>query len=86
MSAVDPLGPFRCRRCGGEGPRLAPPPFPGPEGELIAATVCGVCWAEWEKHEVMVINELRLNFMDPEAQETLAAAMREFLQIEEGAR
>ena len=83
MSAAEP---FRCRRCAGEGPRLAAPPFPGPEGALIAAPVCGDCWAEWERREVMVINELRLNFMDPEAQETLAAAMRDFLQIEEGVR
>jgi Fe-S cluster biosynthesis and repair protein YggX len=29
--------------------------------------------------EVMVINELRLNFMDPGAQETLNKHMREFL-------
>jgi Fe-S cluster biosynthesis and repair protein YggX len=77
---------FRCRRCLGSGPRLDQPPFPGPDGRLIADTVCASCWSEWEKREVMVINELRLNFMDPEAQETLAHAMREFLQIEEGAR
>jgi Fe-S cluster biosynthesis and repair protein YggX len=29
--------------------------------------------------EVMVINELRLNFMDPASQETLNRHMREFL-------
>jgi Fe-S cluster biosynthesis and repair protein YggX len=29
--------------------------------------------------EVMVINELRLNFMDPGAQEVLSKHMREFL-------
>jgi Fe-S cluster biosynthesis and repair protein YggX len=31
--------------------------------------------------EVMVINELRLNFMDPEAQETLDRHMREFFGL-----
>lgn len=30
----------------------------------------------------MVINELRLNFMDPESQEILARAMREFLTLD----
>ena len=29
--------------------------------------------------EVMIINELRLNFMEPAAQETLGKHMREFL-------
>jgi Fe-S cluster biosynthesis and repair protein YggX len=29
----------------------------------------------------MVINELRLNFMDPAAQETLTAHLREFLAL-----
>ncbi len=37
------------------------------------------CWAEWQRAEVMVINELRLNFMDPAAQETLTRQLREFL-------
>jgi Fe-S cluster biosynthesis and repair protein YggX len=75
---------FRCVRCLSDGPRLASAPFPGPDGERILASVCANCWAEWEKREVMVINELRLNFMDPEAQLTLARAMREFLALDEG--
>lgn len=33
--------------------------------------------------EVMVINELRLNFIDPAAQETLRKKMREFLELGE---
>jgi Fe-S cluster biosynthesis and repair protein YggX len=74
---------FRCARCLSEGPRLPAAPYPGPEGERIHSSVCANCWAEWEKHEVMVINELRLNFMDPEAQLTLSRAMREFLALDE---
>jgi Fe-S cluster biosynthesis and repair protein YggX len=33
--------------------------------------------------EVMVINELRLNFMDPQAQTILIQHMKQFLMIEE---
>jgi Fe-S cluster biosynthesis and repair protein YggX len=33
----------------------------------------------------MVINELKLNFMDPEAQTTLERHMREFLALDGGA-
>ena len=32
--------------------------------------------------EVMVINELQLNFMDPRSQDILAGQMREFLCLE----
>ncbi len=32
--------------------------------------------------EVMVINELRLNFMDPDAQEILIRHLREFLKLD----
>ncbi|MDP9120022.1 MAG: Fe(2+)-trafficking protein [Acidobacteriota bacterium] len=69
-----------CRRCGRDNaPKLARPPLPGPAGADIQAHYCADCWAEWTRLEVMTINELRLNFMDPEAQDTLNRHMREFL-------
>lgn len=69
-----------CARCGRpEAPALARPPLPGKLGAEIHQRVCADCWAEWQKVEVMVINELRLNFMDPASQETLNRHMREFL-------
>ena len=71
-----------CRRCGNDGPRLARPPLPGRTGQEVQETVCADCWGEWERAEVMVINELRLNFMDPEAQRVLDRQMREFLALE----
>ena len=71
-----------CRRCGKQGPALARLPLPGALGEQIRATVCADCWGEWEAAEVMVINELRLNFMDPEAQKVLEQHMREFLALD----
>ena len=36
-------------------------------------------WSEWGEMEVKVINELRLNFMDPAALDVLHLRMREFL-------
>ncbi len=67
----------RCRR--DEAPALGSPPFPGPVGQEVQEAVCADCWAEWQKMEVMVINELRLNFMDPRAQQVLRQHMLEFL-------
>jgi Fe-S cluster biosynthesis and repair protein YggX len=79
---VDTTATVTCRRCGKEGPALGRAPQPGPLGAEIQATVCADCWKEWERAEVMVINELRLNFMDPEAQKVLERHMREFLAFD----
>jgi len=75
---------FRCQRCHGSQARLANPPFPGALGDRVWRSVCASCWSEWERREVIVINELRLNFMDPEAQDILAAQMRDFLALDSG--
>lgn len=71
-----------CRRCGRSERALARAPLPGPLGEEIRTSVCALCWAEWQRVEVMVINELKLNFMDPSSQEILAAETRRFLGLD----
>jgi len=75
-------GTVTCKRCGQTKPALARAPMPGPLGETIHQSICADCWHEWEAAEVMVINELRLNFMDPAAQQVLERHMREFLTLE----
>lgn len=76
MSAIE------CTRCG----KTAEPPsevlYGGELGEEIRLKTCASCWAEWLTAEVMVINELKLNFMDPKAQETLEQQLREFLALD----
>lgn len=68
-----------CSRCSlADAPALPRAPMPGPMGKEIQERVCADCWAAWQNMEVMVINELRLNFMDPKAQETLEKQMRRF--------
>lgn len=69
-----------CARCGRpDAPALARRPMPGALGAELQEKICADCWAEWQRVEVMVINELRLNFMDPGAQAALNKHMREFL-------
>ena len=70
-----------CKRCGRQAPALAAPPQPGPTGEEIRENICVDCWAEWQHAEVIVINELRLNFMDPRSLEILEYHMKEFLML-----
>ena len=77
-----PAADFHCLRCGRAGARrLARPPLPGAAGREVQAGICADCWGEWGRAEVMVINELRLNFMDPASQEILNRQMREFLHL-----
>ena len=73
---------FQCLRCGKAEPRLTAAPVPGPAGEEIGDKICAACWHEWTQAEVMVINELRLNFMDPKSLEILERHMREFLLLD----
>jgi Fe-S cluster biosynthesis and repair protein YggX len=73
---------FSCCRCGGGGPRLEQPPMRGALGVEIQNRVCAYCWQEWQRAEVMVINELRLNFMDPAAVDILNAHLRQFLLLD----
>ena len=73
---MDTVDCVRCHR------NQAPPeqvPYPGSLGDEIRSKICASCWIEWEGMEVMVINELKLNFMDPSATDTLVRQMREFL-------
>jgi Fe-S cluster biosynthesis and repair protein YggX len=70
-----------CSRCGRTAPGFARPPLPGALGREIGDRICAECWAEWQGMEVMVINELRLNFMDPGAQKVLEEHMRQFFGL-----
>lgn len=71
-----------CVRCQRQAPAVVDPAYPGPLGDEIRAKVCADCWSEWQAGEVMVINELRLNFMDPKSQDILVRHMREFLALD----
>jgi Fe-S cluster biosynthesis and repair protein YggX len=75
-----------CSRCLRSAPAIERGIFYTPELETeIRERVCVDCWGEWQRAEVMVINELKLNFMDPSALTTLTAQMREFFALDGGA-
>ena len=73
-----------CVRCGRQGAGATGVFYGGALGDEIRAKVCADCWAEWREAEVMVINELRLNFMDPKSQDVLAEQLRQFLMLDGG--
>ena len=77
------MTPIKCNRCGKSAEPPARVPYPEPLASEVRSHVCTACWEEWKEEEVRVINELRLNFMDPESQKTLAAALRRFLALDD---
>lgn len=75
------MSQVNCKRCGKEKAGLDRRPLPTAEGELALESICADCWHEWTEEEVRTINELRLNFIDPEAQETLRVRMLAYLNL-----
>jgi len=75
--------PEACSRCGkpGEAPPVRRVPFPPAVKQKVLDSVCTACWREWEDMEVKVINEYRLNFIDPEHRAMLQRACLEFLNL-----
>lgn len=75
--------PESCVRCQkpGEPPPASRVPFAPAVKEKVTASVCASCWKEWEDMEIKVINEYRLNFMEPEHRAMIQRACLEFLQI-----
>src|SRR5512139_4098377 len=73
--------PLTCVRChkSGDPPAAHRVPFPPAAKEKVLASVCASCWKEWEDAEVTVINEYRLNLLDPQHRALLQRACLEFL-------
>lgn len=68
-----------CIRCGQTREGFEKPPFPGPVGARVVEGVCQVCWSEWVKQQMMLINHYGLNLMDPSARGFLTRQMSAFL-------
>ncbi|MFP4145518.1 MAG: Fe(2+)-trafficking protein [Phycisphaeraceae bacterium] len=69
------------RRTGEPQPRLDDPPMRGPLGEFIHDHFGQETWRAWIAQGTKVINELRLDFSNPEHQEVYDHYMMEWLQI-----
>ncbi len=54
-------------------------PFPGPTGEKIYQHISKEAWKMWLAHQTMLINEYRLNVIDPKARDFLQEEMQKFL-------
>ena len=72
-----------CRKYQQELEGLPNPPFPGPKGQDIYENVSAKAWQEWMAHQTMLINEKRLNMMEPSSRAYLGEQMQKFLSGED---
>ena len=54
-------------------------PWPGPLGQRVYAEISKPAWQQWLAHQTMLINEYRLNPLDPKARQFLGTEMEKFL-------
>ncbi|WP_058535563.1 oxidative damage protection protein [Legionella saoudiensis] len=53
-------------------------PFPGALGERIFNEVSKEAWNMWLSHQTMLINEYRLNLLEPRSREFLKEEMQKY--------
>ena len=68
-----------CEKLGKEAEGLDYLPYPGELGKKIYDHISKQAWQLWLNHQTMLINEYRLNMLDPKAREFLATEMEKFL-------
>ena len=64
-----------CIKLGREAEGLDFPPYPGELGKRLYDSVSKEAWAQWQRHQTMLINENRLNLADAKARKYLAEQM-----------
>jgi Fe-S cluster biosynthesis and repair protein YggX len=64
-----------CVKLGREAEGLDIPPVPGALGKRIFENVSKEAWQQWVKYQTMLINENRLNLVDPRARKYLSEQM-----------
>lgn len=67
-----------CVKLGREAEGLAFQTWPGELGKRIFENVSKAAWADWIRHQTMLINENRLNPMDPAARKFIEQEMEKY--------
>lgn len=68
----------KCIKLGREAEGLDFPPYPGELGKRIYEQVSKEAWAQWLKHQTMLVNENRLSLADARARKWLEAEMEKY--------
>lgn len=68
-----------CMKLGKEAEGLSFQTWPGELGKKVFDNISQEAWNMWVNHQTMLINEYRLNPMDPEAKKMIVKEMEKFL-------
>jgi Fe-S cluster biosynthesis and repair protein YggX len=68
----------KCVKLGRELPGLDRPPWKGEIGKRIYENVSKEAWSMWVDHSKMLLNEFRLNPLDPRSQQIMEDQMEQF--------
>lgn len=68
-----------CTKLKKQAESLETPPFPGPLGEKILEEISAEAWKLWLAHQTILINEYRLNVIDPKSRQFLREELEKFL-------
>ena len=68
-----------CRKLQKEADGLDFQLYPGELGKRIFDNISKEAWAEWQKKQTMLINENKLNMMEPNARKFLEEKMSAYL-------
>ena len=67
-----------CIKLGKEAQGLDFQPYPGALGKKIFENVSKEAWDSWLSHQTMLINEYRLNPLDPKSRKIIEQEMEKF--------
>lgn len=68
-----------CLKLQKEAPGLERAPYPGELGQKILKSISQEAWQLWIAHQTLLINEKRLNLIDPQARKFLENELQKFL-------
>lgn len=73
------MSKIHCKKYNQELDAIPFQPLPGELGKKIQAEISAQAWQAWLAHQTILINEYRLNLIEPKAKEFLKEEMQKFL-------
>jgi Fe-S cluster biosynthesis and repair protein YggX len=75
------MSKIKCSRCQQKKEQMERSPYPGPLADKILENVCEDCWKEWIEASLIMLNEYRLNLLDPKHAEMYDQQLQIFLGL-----
>ena len=77
-TTAQPVRMVKCIKLGRELPGLERAPWKGELGQRVYDNVSKEAWRMWVEHSKMLMNEYRLNPLDPNSQKIIAEQMEAY--------